>query len=51
MEEEEIGHKGFDLRLMARLMSYLKPYARWVVLTFVLIIVAAIVRQAGPYLT
>ena len=51
MEEEEIGHKGFDLRLMMRLMGYLKPYAWWVVLTFGLIILASFVRQAGPYLT
>ena len=51
MEEEEIGHKGFDLRLMARLMNFLRPYMWWVVLTFVLIIVASVVRQAGPFLT
>ncbi len=51
MDEEEIGHKGFDLRLMTRLLGYLKPYTRWVVLTFVLIILASVVRQAGPYLT
>lgn len=51
MEEEEIGHKGFDLRITWRLLGYLRPYALWVVITFVLIIIASVVRQAGPYLT
>ncbi|MCZ6633909.1 MAG: ABC transporter ATP-binding protein [bacterium] len=51
MEEEEIGHKGFDLRLMGRLMGYLRPYGGWVVLTFVLMFGSSITRQAGPFLT
>ena len=51
MEEEEISTKGFDLRLMARLLAYLRPYSRWVLLTFALILVASAVRQAGPFLT
>jgi ATP-binding cassette subfamily B multidrug efflux pump len=50
MEEEEIGHKGFDLRIMWRLLGYLRPYGSWVAITFVLIMIASIVRQAGPYL-
>ena len=49
--EEEIGHKGFDLRLMVRLLSYLRPYRSWVILTLVLIFAASVVRQAGPLLT
>jgi len=51
MEEEEIGTKGFDPRLMARLLGYLRPYWGWVLLTLVLIFIASTVRQAGPYLT
>ena len=51
MEEKEIDHKGFDLSLMSRLLSYLKPYWPWVLLTFGLIFVASFARQAGPYLT
>ena len=50
-DEEEIGDKKFDLGLMARLLGYLSPYKRWVALTFVLIVVASAVRQAGPFLT
>ena len=51
MDEKEIDHKGFDLSLMGRLLSYLKPYWPWVLLTFVFIFVASFARQAGPYLT
>ena len=51
MEEEEIGKKGFDLRIMGRLLGYLRPYGGWVLLTFALIFVASTVRQAGPFLT
>ena len=50
-DQEEIGDKKFDLGLMARLLGYLSPYKRWVALTFVLIVVASAVRQAGPFLT
>ena len=49
--EDEVDKKGFDIRLMIRLLGYLKPYARWVSLTFVLILIASMTRQAGPYLT
>lgn len=43
--------KKFDFRLMMRLLGFLKPYRRWVALTFVLIFTASVARQAGPYLT
>ena len=43
--------KKFDLRLMMRLLGFLKPYRRLVALTFVLIFTASVARQAGPYLT
>jgi len=51
MDEKEIDHKGFDFHLMSRLLGYLKPYWPWVLLTFVLILVASFAQQAGPYLT
>lgn len=51
MTEKEITTRALDPRLMARLLSYLRPYARWVVLTFGLIVAGSIVSQAGPYLT
>jgi len=50
-DEEEIGDKKFDLGLMARLLGYLRPYKGWVLLTLVLIVVASVARQAGPFLT
>ena len=43
--------KKFDLRLIMRLLGFLKPYRRLVALTFVLIFTASVARQAGPYLT
>ena len=49
--ENTTGMKKFDLRLMMRLLGFLKPYRRWVALTFVLIFTASVARQAGPYLT
>ena len=49
--EDGVDKKGFDARLMWRLLGYLKPYSRWVAFTFVLILIASIARQAGPYLT
>jgi ATP-binding cassette subfamily B multidrug efflux pump len=49
--EDEGDKKGFDAWLMWRLLGYLKPYSRWVAFTFVLILIASIARQAGPYLT
>ncbi len=51
MNEPEITTRSLDPRLLGRLLAYLRPYARWVVLTFGFIIMAAIVSQAGPYLT
>jgi ATP-binding cassette subfamily B protein len=48
---EELKPKGFDLRLMWRLLCYLTPYLGWVALTFVLIVLASAARQAGPFLT
>ena len=51
IHEEEIGEKPFDLRLMLRLLTYLKPYASWVALAFVLILITSVARQAGLFLT
>ena len=48
---EELKTKGFDIRLMIRILGYLRPYLPWVALTFVLILAASVTRQAGPFLT
>ncbi|MFT5090100.1 MAG: ATP-binding cassette subfamily B multidrug efflux pump [Candidatus Latescibacterota bacterium] len=51
MEERELDTRGLDPKLLARLLGYLRPYIGWVVLTFVLILIASAARQAGPFLT
>ena len=51
MEEEDLIEKGFDTKLLGRLMAFLQPYWRWVALSFGLILLTSVVRQAGPYLT
>ncbi|MDA0745268.1 MAG: ABC transporter ATP-binding protein [bacterium] len=50
-EEGAARTKGFDVRLMGRLLEYLRPYKRWVVLTFVAVLTASLLRQVGPYIT
>lgn len=49
--EESVDDTGIDPRLLARLLGYLRPYARWMLLTLALITAAAAVQQAGPFLT
>ena len=51
IHEEEVSEKPFDAKLMLRLLGYLKPYARWVVVAFLLILVTSGSQQVGPYLT
>lgn len=48
---DDAGMKKFDVGLMMRLLGFLKPYRKWVALTFVLIFAASVARQAGPYIT
>jgi ATP-binding cassette subfamily B multidrug efflux pump len=50
-EETSPVGRGLDLRILLRLLRYMKPYAPWVLLTLGLIVVGALSRQAGPYLT
>jgi ATP-binding cassette subfamily B multidrug efflux pump len=50
-EEGAARRKGFDIQLMGRLMGYLRPYRGWVILTFVAILTASLLRQIGPYIT
>lgn len=52
LEEEGAARtRGFDIGLMARLLTYLRPYRGWVALTFAAILGASLLRQLGPYLT
>ncbi len=50
-EEGATRTRGFDVRLMGRVLAYLRPYTGWVVLTFAAVLAASLVRQVGPYLT
>ena len=49
--EESVDDTGIDPRLLARLLGYLRPYTRWLLLTLALITAASAVQQAGPFLT
>jgi ATP-binding cassette subfamily B protein len=49
MDDEVLG-KAYDARLMRRLLQYLRPYWRQVVLAFVTIIVSAVASLVQPYL-
>jgi ATP-binding cassette subfamily B multidrug efflux pump len=50
-QEEEIQERPFNLKLTLRLVSYLKPYKSRVCLAFLLILIAAVTSQIGPWLT
>jgi ATP-binding cassette subfamily B protein len=49
-DEEALG-RGYDQRLMRRLLGYLRPYRGQVVLAAVVVIADALVGLAGPWLT
>jgi ATP-binding cassette subfamily B multidrug efflux pump len=48
--EDDILGKAYDARLMRRLLEYLRPYWRQVVVAFVTIIVSAVASLVQPYL-
>jgi ATP-binding cassette subfamily B protein len=49
-EEEALG-KAYDSRLMARLLTYLRPYRLAVFVAFILILATSALSLVGPYLT
>ena len=49
-EEEDLG-KVYDSRLARRLLKYLRPYARVVAISILLLIIVSGLRLVGPYLT
>jgi ATP-binding cassette subfamily B multidrug efflux pump len=49
-QEEEIVGKAYDARLMRRLLPYVAPYRRWVVVAVALLLVASGADLVGPYL-
>jgi ATP-binding cassette, subfamily B, multidrug efflux pump len=50
-EQEEVLGKAYDARLMKRLIKYLRPYAKWVILAIVLTVGVAMLSTIRPYLT
>ncbi len=50
MEDEILG-KAYDYKLMKRLLTYLKPYVKWVVIAIILTIGVALLGTVRPYLT
>ncbi len=50
IHDEEILGKAYDGRLMRRLLTYLRPYRRRVVLSVLLLLVVTVLQLAGPIL-
>jgi len=50
IDEDEILGRAYDRRLMGRLLTYLRPYRRLVVLSIVLLTAAFLLELAQPYL-
>lgn len=50
-EQEEVLGKAYDARLMKRLIKYLRPYFKWVVIAIVLTVGVAMMSTVRPYLT
>lgn len=49
-QEDEVLGKAYDAALMRRLLAYLRPYWRQVLLAFVCIAVGSVLQLAQPYL-
>jgi ATP-binding cassette subfamily B multidrug efflux pump len=48
--EEEILGKAYDSRLMKRLLKYLVPYKKYVILSLILLVLVSGLKLVGPYL-
>ena len=51
IHEEDVLGKAYDARLMRRLITYLRPYKRYVVLALVLILFESSLEVTFPWLT
>lgn len=49
-DEEEILGKAYDARIMARLLGFIRPFARPIAVAFAMMSVVALTNLAGPYL-
>lgn len=51
LSEGDVRRKPYDLRLMRRLMAYLRPYVDLVLISLMVLIFGSLLQLAGPYLT
>jgi ATP-binding cassette subfamily B multidrug efflux pump len=51
MQEEEVLGKAYDSRLMRRLITYLRPYKKYVMIALLLIFFESLLEIAFPWLT
>lgn len=51
MTEDEVLGKAYDAHLMKRLLKYLKPYQKWIILAIILTTGVALTSTVRPYLT
>jgi ATP-binding cassette subfamily B protein len=50
-QEDEILGKGYDGRLMARMLRYLRPYWKFLAVSFVFLMLQTGTQLLGPYIT
>jgi ATP-binding cassette subfamily B protein len=46
-EDDALG-KAYDSQLMKRLLQYVKPYKKWIILALAILIISTLLRLAGP---
>jgi ATP-binding cassette subfamily B multidrug efflux pump len=51
MQDEEVLGKAYDSRLMRRLITYLRPYKKYVALAFILIVFESALETIFPWMT
>ena len=51
MQDDDVIGKAYDSRLMRRLLGYLRPYWRAVLIALAAIIINSVLQLAPPYLT
>jgi len=50
-KQEDIEYKAIDLKILKRLLVYLKPYKKWVAVSVVITIISSALAPVLPYLT
>ncbi len=50
-DEDEVQGKPYDQKLMSRILGYLRPYRKFVVISIILLLLVSVFQLAPPYLT